>query len=70
MAAKKGDVERTSSWAANSRCSGPTQRVTIAEVRVLDGVSIVGLILRGVTYLPAGGLSGFLDFSTFLAVAA
>ena len=37
MAAKKGDVDRMSSWAAKSRCSGPMQMVTIGEVRVLCG---------------------------------
>lgn len=36
MAAKKGEVERMSSWAAKRRCSAPTQRVTMGEVRLLD----------------------------------
>ena len=35
MAEKKGESERTSSWAAKRRCSVPTQRVTIGEVIVL-----------------------------------
>src|SRR5215469_14041916 len=33
--AKNGDAERTSSWAAKSRPSLPTVKVTIGEVRVL-----------------------------------
>ena len=36
MAAKKGEVERMSSWAAKRRCSTPTQRVTMGEVRLLE----------------------------------
>ena len=32
---KKGDVQRTSSCAANSRCSRPTTRVIIEDVNVL-----------------------------------
>lgn len=32
---KKGDMQRTSSCAANSRCSRPTTSVMIEEVRVL-----------------------------------
>lgn len=35
-AAKNGDAERTSSWAAKSRPSLPTLNVTIGEVRVLQ----------------------------------
>lgn len=35
MAEKKGERERTSSWAAKRRCSVPMQRVTIGEVIVL-----------------------------------
>ena len=36
IAAKKGERERTSSWAAKRRCSVPMQRVTIGDVIVLD----------------------------------
>jgi hypothetical protein len=39
MAAKKGELERMSSWAAKRRWEGPTQSVTIGEVRL---VGLVG----------------------------
>lgn len=38
MAAKKGEEERMSSCAAKRRCEGPTQRVTIGEVRLEVGL--------------------------------
>lgn len=76
MAAKKGEWERTSSWAAKRRCSGPTQIVTIGEVRVLIAL-ILALKAGGENgernaYLPTGGLwSGFLGFtSSFFTAAA
>ncbi len=34
-AEKNGETDRTSSWAAKSRCSGPMQSVMIADVKVL-----------------------------------
>ena len=37
IAAKKGEVERMSSWAAKRRCSEPTQSVMMGEVRLLVG---------------------------------
>ena len=39
MAAKKGELERMSSWAAKRRWDWPTTMVTMGEVRLLEEVT-------------------------------
>jgi hypothetical protein len=47
-----------SSWPANKRCSGPTQTVMMAEVKVvgLHGLDYEYLRTDDGTYLPTDGL--------------
>lgn len=72
MAAKKGDRVKISSWQANNRASGPTTRVIIGDVNVLEptvSVDALGAIEMECYYLPGGGLlSGRLVLSFRLLV--
>lgn len=58
-AEKKGETDRTSSWAAKSRCSGPMQRVMMADVKVLMLLAPAVEFRTWQVYLPTGGDSGF-----------
>lgn len=55
IAAKKGDVDKTSSWAANSRCSGPTHNVMMGDVNVLLRSVVPDGIMRTTLTFPRVG---------------
>jgi len=69
-AEKNGETDRTSSWAAKSRCSGPIQSVIMADVKVLMLLALILEDRKWYHYLPTGGDSGFFDFTASVRLVA